>query len=88
MSRLFRSSILHIILALLIGFGAGLVYSWELAPVTYVDANPALLRADFKDQHRIVIAAAYAANRDLARARARLNLLGDADPVAELSAQA
>lgn len=88
MSRLFRSTTLHFILALLIGLGVGLLYSWRLSPVTYVDANPAMLRADFKDQYRIVIAASYAATQDLARARARLNLLGDADPTAELSAQA
>jgi hypothetical protein len=36
----------------------------------------------------VVIAAAYASSHDLARARARLELLSDADPVGELSAQA
>lgn len=83
-----RNSILQFVLALLAGFGLGLAYSWLLSPVTYVDANPSLLRADFKDQYRVVIAASYSANHDLTRARARLNLLGDSDPVAELSAQA
>ena len=42
--------------------------------------NPALLRTDFKDQYRIVIAASCSANQDMARARARLSLLGDTDP--------
>lgn len=83
-----RNLILQIILAVLAGFGLGLAYSWLISPVTYVDANPSLLRADFKDQYRIVIAASYAANQDLTRARARLDLLGDSDPIAELSAQA
>ncbi|NOH04146.1 MAG: hypothetical protein HND47_20320 [Chloroflexi bacterium] len=59
MSRIFRSTALHIILALLAGLGVGLFYSWRISPVTYVDAHPALLRADFKDQYRIVIAASY-----------------------------
>lgn len=81
-------SILHILLALLTGLGLGLAYSWFLSPVEYVDANPAILRADFKDQYRIVIAASYAGTLDLPRARARLELLGDTDPIAELSAQA
>jgi hypothetical protein len=71
--------ILHLLLALLIGLGLGLAYSWRISPVTYVDANPAILRADFKDQYRIVIAASYTSTRDLARTRARLELLGDAD---------
>ncbi len=83
-----RNSILYIILALLTGLGLGLAYSWLISPVTYVDANPAMLRADFKDQYRIVIAASYASSHDLARARSRLQLLGDADPAGQLSALA
>ncbi len=86
--RFFRSQIFYIILALLVGLGLGLAYSWLISPVTYVDANPAILRADFKDQYRIVIAASYTASHDLARARARLELLSDTDPIGELSAQA
>jgi len=88
MSLFLRNATLHLILALLSGVGLGLAYSWFIAPVTYVDANPAILRADFKDQYRNVIAASYAASHDLARARARINLLSDTDPVGELSAQA
>ncbi|MDD2921355.1 MAG: hypothetical protein PHQ36_03645 [Anaerolineales bacterium] len=74
--------------ALLVGFGIGLAYSWVISPVEYVDASPALLRDDFKDQYRIVVAASYASAHDLARARARLELLGDADLIGALSAQA
>jgi hypothetical protein len=88
MRLLLRSTTFHILLALLAGIGLGLGYSWFISPVTYVDASPAILRSDFKDQYRIVIAASYASSKDLARARVRLQLLGDGDPVAELSAQA
>ncbi len=84
----FRNSTFHIIITLLIGLGLGLAYSWLISPVTYVDASPAILRVDFKDQYRTVIAASYASTHDLPRARARLELLGDVDPVGELSAQA
>ncbi|MCC7117005.1 MAG: hypothetical protein IT310_00650 [Anaerolineales bacterium] len=80
--------IIYIALALLAGLGVGLAYSWLISPVTYTDANPALLRVDFKDQYRAVVAASYAATHDLPRARARLQLLGDADLIGELSAQA
>ncbi|NJN80204.1 MAG: hypothetical protein HC797_06905 [Anaerolineales bacterium] len=83
-----NNATLHLIFSLLIGLGLGLAYSWFLSPVTYVDANPTILRADFKDQYRIVIAASYHSTQDLARAKARLNLLGDVDPVGALSAQA
>lgn len=84
----FRNTTFHIMLALLLGFGVGLAYSWLISPVTYVDASPAILRVDFKDQYRGVIAASYASTHDLPRARARLELLGDVDSIGELSAQA
>ena len=77
-----------VLLALLIGVGLGLVYSWVISPLQVVDAAPIALRADFKDQYRSAIAAAYAANSDLTRAQARLSLLNDSDPVEALNAQA
>lgn len=83
-----RNNTFHVILALLLGLGLGLAYSWLISPVTYVDASPAILRVDFKDQYRSVIAASYASTHDLPRARARLQLLGDVDSIGELSAQA
>jgi hypothetical protein len=79
---------IHLLLALLVGLGVGLAYSWILSPVTYVDASPDILRADFKDQYRSVIAASYSSTHDLGRTRARLELLGDTNPAGELSAQA
>ncbi len=77
-----------VLLALLAGLGLGLVYSWMISPPRIVNAEPVALRADFKDQYRSVIAAAYNATGNLPRARARLSLLGDADPIEVLSAQA
>jgi hypothetical protein len=77
-----------LLFALAAGAGLGILYSWIIAPVQYVDTTPASLRADFKDQLRSVIAASYAATGNLERARARLKELGDTDPVRALSAQA
>ena len=76
------------LLALLAGVGLGLVYSWVISPLRVVDAEPVALRADFKDQYRSAIAAAYAATGDLTRAQARLTLLQDGDPIEALNAQA
>lgn len=76
------------LIALLLGFGLGLAYAWVIAPVEYIDAEPIILRDDFKDHFRAAIAAAYASNGDLDRARVRLTLLGDPDPVQALTAQA
>lgn len=76
------------LIALVLGFGLGLAYAWAISPVEYVDAEPLVLRDDFKDHFRAAIAAAYASNNDLDRARARLSLLGDLDTVQALTAQA
>jgi hypothetical protein len=76
------------LLALLAGIGLGLVYSWGISPLRVVDAEPVALRADFKDQYRSAIAAAYAATGDLTRAQTRLTLLRDDDPIDALNAQA
>ena len=78
----------QLILALIGGLILGVLYSWILAPVRYVDTSPNTLRADFKDQFRSSIAAAYAATGNLERARARLALLGDPNTIDALSAQA
>lgn len=77
-----------ILLALLAGLGLGLVYSWVLSPAQIINAEPAALRADFKDQYRSVIAAAHHATGNLPRTQARLALLGDPDPIEALNAQA
>jgi hypothetical protein len=77
-----------VVLTLLLGVGAGLAYSWIISPLRLTDAPPALLRSDFKDQFRFVIAASYAATGNLPRAQARLTVLGDEDPVESLNAQA
>ena len=78
----------EVISVLAVGIGLGLLYAWMISPVRYINTMPITLRADFKDQYRLLIAASYSATHDLARAKSRLELLGDADPVQALSAQA
>ena len=77
-----------VLLALLLGVGMGLAYAWVLSPHPGTDAPPNALRAEFKDQYRSLIAAAYAATGNLPRAQARLSVLGDVNPVDALNAQA
>jgi hypothetical protein len=78
----------EIIPVLAIGIGLGLFFAWMVAPVRYINTVPNTLRTDFKDQYRILIAASYASTHDLTRAKSRLELLGDSNPVQALSAQA
>jgi hypothetical protein len=78
----------YLLTGLVIGLIVGLVYAWRISPVKYVDTSPATLRQDFKDQYRALIAVAYAADNNLARAQARLDLLKDSDPAQAVAIQA
>jgi len=78
----------YLLTGLMIGIILGVIYTRYIQPVEYIDASPVLLRHDFKDQYRILIAAAYSANGDLVRAKARLELLKDPDIFRALSEQA
>ena len=78
----------YLFTGLVLGVALGLFIAWVLAPVRYTDTSPDRLRADFKDKYRVLIALAYQGNPDLTRARARLALLGDANPAQALAVQA
>jgi hypothetical protein len=80
--------LLGILIALLLGLGAGLAYAWIISPLNLTNSSPDLLRADFKDQYRSVVAASYAVTGNLPRAQARLSQLGDDNPIEALNAQA
>jgi hypothetical protein len=78
----------YLLTGLAIGAIIGLLYSWLVQPVQYTNTTPASLRKEFKDQYRAMIAAAYVANNDLVRAKARLELLKDGDAYQVLAEQA
>lgn len=83
-----RQPPLYLITGLVLGLGLGLLISLVLSPIRYVDTSPSSLAAEYKDNYRLLIAQAYQADGDLARARQRLSLLGDADLLDSLTAQA
>lgn len=78
----------YLLTGLVIGAVLGLLYAWVVRPVQYTNTAPNSLQAEYKDQYRAVIAAAYLANGDLLRARARLELLQDPDLYRVLAEQA
>ena len=85
-----RTAAINLLVGAVIGLALGLVYTWVVNPVQYVDTNPASLRADHKADYVIMIARAYAADSDLGLARARLDDLDLEDPpgyVADLTAE-
>ncbi len=78
----------YLLTGVIVGLVFGLIYSWFIQPVQYQDTPPASLRSDYKEQYRLMIATAYAANGDLVRAQERLKLLKDDDSARELIEQA
>lgn len=78
----------YLLTGLILGFVLGVLYTWVVQPVEYVDTPPASLRADYKDRYRAMIAAAYQYNHDLVRAQARMELLEDEDMARTLAEQA
>ena len=78
----------YLLTGTVIGIAAGLLYSWVISPVQYVDAPPYALRAGFKDDYRALVAAAYLYSGDLLRAQDRLAQLKDDNPAQSLALQA
>jgi hypothetical protein len=78
----------YLLTGTVLGIAVGLVYSWVISPVRYIDAPPSALRADYKDDYRALIAAAYLYNLDLIRAQDRLAQLKDDDAAKTLTLQA
>jgi hypothetical protein len=78
----------YLLTGLVIGLVLGVLYSWVISPVKYVDTDPSSLAPAFKDEYRQVIALAYHANGNLERARERLSLIDTGDVVQALAAQA
>ncbi|NPV76499.1 MAG: hypothetical protein HPY59_08990 [Anaerolineae bacterium] len=77
----------YLFTGLAIGLVAGILYSWLVSPVQFMDTDPASLHPDFRAEYRALIAQAYLADGDLGRAQMRLALLRDENPAAALEAQ-
>jgi hypothetical protein len=69
-----------VVLALVIGIGAGLAYGWVINPVEFFDLTPDTLRADFKADYVLMIAEAYRVEQDPGLAARRLAVFGSQSP--------
>jgi hypothetical protein len=79
---------LYLLTGLILGLVLGVLYSWVISPVKFVDTSPASMADNSKDEYRRLIALAYQAHPDLGRARGRLTLLDQDDAIPALAAQA
>jgi hypothetical protein len=78
----------YLLTGVILGLVLGLIYAWVVSPVEYVDAGPYSLRADFKDQYRLLVALAYLTDNNFIRAQARLDQLKDPDIASTVAMQA
>lgn len=78
----------YLLTGVILGIVLGLAYAWLVSPREFRDTSPASLRADFKDQYRAMVAAAFVASGNLPRAVSRLEQLDDEDTARALAEQA
>ena len=70
-----------LLVGVVVGLAAGLLYGWLLQPVEFVDTTPDSLRQDFKTDYALMVAEAYQQDQDLSQAERRLALLGPQPPL-------
>jgi hypothetical protein len=75
------------LIAIAIGVGLGLYYTWSVNPVQVVDTTIDSLRIDYRSDYILMVAEVYQLERDPAEAARRLGQLGD-EPPAQLVQQA
>ncbi|HUS70504.1 MAG TPA: hypothetical protein VM075_07000 [Anaerolineae bacterium] len=71
-----RGHLLFVPVGIVVGLILGLLITWQVWPVEYYDTDPVDLRQEHKDDYVVMIAAAYAQDRDLGLASLRLGQLG------------
>lgn len=65
-----------LLIALVVGLGAGLYVGWVVSPVEYTDTAPVSLAQVYKDDYVLLIATRYTGDQDQDAARAGLQALG------------
>ena len=73
-------AIIWVAVGLILGAALGLYLGWVAWPTEFVDADPTLLREDFRRDYTMMIAHAYMLDGDLPAARRRLHSLGEEEP--------
>lgn len=71
-----------ILIALMIGIGAGLAYGWYIDPIEFFDLTPETLRTDYKTDYVLMTAEAYRFDQDPGTAARRLAVFGSQSPSA------
>lgn len=66
--------------SILIGATAGLVIGWYLSPAAMGEVSPTALRSDYRTDYVLMVAQIYASEKDLRKAKQRLEFLEGETP--------
>lgn len=73
-------AVIWIAVGLVLGAALGLYLGWVAWPTEFVDADPTILREDFRRDYTLMTAQTYLLDGDLPAARQRLQSLGEEEP--------
>lgn len=73
-------AVIWIGLGLVLGIALGLYLGWVAWPTEFVDADPTILREEYRRDYALMIAHTYSLDGDLDAARRRLSSLGQEEP--------
>jgi hypothetical protein len=73
---------IFVILAFLVGIGAGVAYGWYVDPVEFFDLTPDTLGVDYKTDYVLMVAEAHRLEQDPGTAARRLAIFGAQTPSA------
>lgn len=76
-----------LLVGLVLGLIGGLIYSWVISPVIFVDASPALLQDEYKSAYIELISQSYIATGDWETTQQRLATLDDPEIANTVSTQ-
>ncbi|MDD2921354.1 MAG: hypothetical protein PHQ36_03640 [Anaerolineales bacterium] len=77
------SNWITLVIAVVVGIAAGLIYGWVVSPVEYVDVTPGIMRADYRADYVLMVAEAHQREQDSETSARRLAMLGS-DPPAKI----
>jgi len=79
-----RRELISLLLGLILGAAAGVMYSWVINPLSYNETTPASLRQVYREEYFLLTALSYAKTGELPRAQERLATFAEMDISSEL----
>ncbi len=79
---------LYLLTGLILGIACGVIYAWVISPIRYINTEPASLSSNYQQTYLQVVAQAYAADHNFARAQERVKLFDNASPARPVAAEA